>query len=329
MNRYIYLLLAVAFFASCKNDSPVKQNPADPQEVNTQDASKVDNVKESQPSQTNNNSSTQGSTTSTNNQQKTVTVSTVEEIVEHAESNTIMYLEKGRYELESDLVYYITENERKIIDKKVEETKSIGGQLYFSGLKNFQLIGKNGVEIISKNPKAVAFFMIRSNNVKISNITVKKEVNGIADLCYISNGQNIEVDRCNFDGGGSYGIYINKMISLKLNNCRISNCTTGAMRLNESRSIKFLNSTFTENTFKLPIVNCYGSGSDVAFENVTISGNKKDPSSTFQDSDRIMALGNNTLTLHNCVIQDNPGYTTLGMSLEFIKDSQIDGVALQ
>ena len=44
---------------------------------------------------------------------KTVTVSNVEDLVQNAKSNTIMYLEKGNYELEEDLVYYVTKDEKE------------------------------------------------------------------------------------------------------------------------------------------------------------------------------------------------------------------------
>lgn len=260
---------------------------------------------------------------------RTVTVSSVEEIVENAQSNTIMYLEKGTYELEADMVYFMTKDERRIIDKRVEETRSIGGQLHFNGLDNFQIIGKNGVKIVSKNPQAIPFFMVNGKNLKVSNLTIKKDISSGADLSYFSGCQNIEVERCKFDGGGGYGFYINGVEGMKVNNCQVTKCTSGAVRLNNTKGLTFMNTTFSDNFCKVPVVNFYSSGSSATFDNVTITDNKKNTETNFQNSDRIFAVGNNSISLENCVIANNEGYITLGVSPQNIKNSQIEGVAIQ
>ena len=105
---------------------------------------------------------------------------------------------------------------RKIIDKKVVDTRSIGGQLFFSGLDNFQIIGKKGAKVVSKNPKAVPFFVIQGKNWKISNLTIKKDVEGQADLIYFSNCQNVELEKCKLIGKGTYGLYVNSVENMKV-----------------------------------------------------------------------------------------------------------------
>ncbi len=157
---------------------------------------------------------------------------------------------------------------------------------------------------------------------------LKKEDNGLVDLSYISGCQNVEMDRCNFNGGGTYGIYINNVENMKVNSCKITKCTNGALRINNSKGINFINSTFSNNFCKIPVVNFYSTGSSVSFNNVTISNNKKDPSSTFTDSDRLFAVGNNTIQLKNCVIQNNTGYKYLGVNPGNIRKSQIEGVSI-
>ncbi len=259
----------------------------------------------------------------------TITVSSVEDIVSNAKSNTVMYLKKGKYELEEDLVYFMTKDERRIIDKKIEDTRSIGGQLFFSGLENFQIIGKKGAQVISKNPKAVAFFVLQAKNWKISNLTIMKEKGGTAEVSYFSNCRNVEIEKCNFAGGGTYGMYLNNVRGMKVKSSKISKCTTGVMRINDSKDISFVNSTFSNNICKVPLVNFYTTGSSLTLNNVSIIDNKKDPNSSFENSDRLFAVGNNMIRLDNCVIQNNVGYKYLGLLPSSVNRSQIDGVSMQ
>ena len=58
-----------------------------------------------------------------------------------------------------------------------------------------------------------------------------------------------------------------------------------------------MNSTFSNNICKIPLVNFYTDNSNVTFNNVKIIDNKKDPNSTFENSDRIFAAGKNTVRL--------------------------------
>ncbi|MEM9546845.1 MAG: right-handed parallel beta-helix repeat-containing protein [Bacteroidota bacterium] len=335
MYRHIIVYFLVLAFVACKNDSAVKVEPkaveTPTNEVATRTERKVENpiqreaVQEEKETVT---STIRSSNTSGDGKVDTVTVSSVEDLVKNARSNRVIYLEKGKYKLQTELVYYMTKDEQKIIDKRVVDTRSIGGQLFFMGLDNVQIIGKEGAEVISNNPKAVAFFVVRSKNWKISNLTIKKEINGTAELSYISNSQNIEFDGCTFDGGGSYGMYINNVDNLKVNNSTISKCFNGALRIRRSTGINFMNSLITGNECKVPIVNVYESGSTVVFNNVKIINNKKDQSSTFQDSDRIFAAGDNTIRLENCTVQNNVGYRNLGLGMASLSKSRVDGVTI-
>jgi len=309
INNIINILLLCVFFAACKNETQVAKTPA---AIKTPPTSQV--IPAAKPA------------IQPVVKMDTVSVSTVEEIVENAKSNSVLVLQKGTYTLEKDLVYYMAKDERKIIDKKVVETRSIGGQLFFSGLTNFQINGKNGVEIVSKNPEAVPFFVIRGKNMKFSNLTIKKNIEGKADLCYITNSQEIEIDRFNIGGGGTYGMYISNVDNLMVSNSKISKSKTGIIRINQSRGIQFINSTFTNNVCTVPLINLYSSGSSVSFNNVTIIDNKKDPKSSFQNSDRLFAVNGNSIRLENCTIQNNKGYTSLGINQNFISRSQIEGV---
>jgi hypothetical protein len=259
----------------------------------------------------------------------TVTISTLEDLVDNAKSNSVLILEKGTYGLKENLVYLMTKDERTIIDKNVVETRSIGGQLHFSGLENFQIIGKKGAVIKSENPKAVAFFILGCSNFKASNLTIRNNAKGTVDLCYISNSQNVEVDKCKFDGGGAYGIYTNNVNIVTISNSLITKCTVGAVKFNDSKNVTYTNTTITNNIAKVPLVNFYGNKNTVTFNNVKIVNNKRDVKSAFEGSDRIFALGVNSLQLNHCVIRDNEGFTFLGVGQNSLNKTEINGVTLQ
>lgn len=330
------VILSVLIFTSCKNDASVTTTPptsaTPPVNTTTPSTRPADAVAKAAEKPTSQETANTGASRekagNSGSKIDTVTVSSLEDLVANAKSNSVIYLKKGKYELESHLVYYMTKDERRIINKNTEQTQSIGGQLFFYGLNNFQIIGEKGSEIVSKSPEAVGFFVIKCNNVKVSNLIIKKEVSGKSDLCYVASSQEVEVDNCTFDGGGTYGLYISNVTNIKVNNSKISKSTTGAIRVNASKGVAFNNTTFSNNMCMVPVVNIYGGGSDLAFNNVKIIDNKKNPKSTFNGSDKIFASINNTIKLNNCTIKNNVGYKHLGLDPSSISKSRIDEVSI-
>ena len=328
MNLYKLVLLPCLIFFACKNDTPVQ-----PQEIKIQtpiNREKMEPPKSNATVQANQNPqvAVEEDNSAPKGEPRTVTVSTVEELVANAKSNTTMYLEKGNYVLEADKVYYMTKDEQRIIDKRLEESQNAGGQLYINGLDNFQIIGKSGAQIVSKNPNAVVLFMVLGKNLKVSNLSIKNDTDSKFDLGYFSNNQNVELDRCKFVGGGAYGIYVSNTEVMKVNNSLINGCTKGAVRVLNSRGVTFMNTTISNNNPSIPLVNFYATGSFVTFKNVSIIDNKRNPASTFQNSERLFAVGNNTMILEDCVIQNNAGYKTLGVGPNNVKRCQIQGVSV-
>lgn len=309
MSRFKFILILFVFFAACKNDAPAPKPVAIDSTAPSNQI--IPAAKPAPPTVV---------------ELDTVSISSIEELVENAKSNSVLILEKGTYTLKEDMVYSMTKEERKIIDKNVVETRSVGGQLFIKGLTNFQILGNKGVKIISNNPIAVPFFIIQGKNLKFSNLTITKEVEGKADLCYISNSREIEIDQFNLDGGGKYGMYLNNVNNMKVNNTKISKFTSGVLRINESKGIQFINSTFTDNVCTVPLVNLYGNGSVVSFNNVTLSDNIRNPNFSYENSDRLFAVNGNVIRLDNCTIRNNKGYTNLGVNQNSISRSQIEGV---
>ena len=327
-----YILIFSVLLLACQN------KPADQKQVETKSSTAVEVItptpaeaKNSAPieAKTPSGSKPEKTVQSQSSQLDTVTVSNLKDMVDNAKSNTVLILEKGRYSLGKDLIYSMKKDERRIIDKTKEQSQSVGGQLHFSGLDNFHLVGSNGTIIESENPNAVPLFILSCNNAKISNLTVRKKMEGFADLCYVSNSKDVRIEKCKFTGGGTYGLYANKSDNLVVNNCQISKCSKGGLKINESQGVQIDNSTFSNNNCTVPMFNFYGTGSSVTFNNVTIIDNKRDPKTAFEGSESLFSVGSNMVRLNNCVIRDNPGYTKLGLGPNSLTRTEINGVSME
>lgn len=314
--RFIkYILITCIFFVACKNETAAPHNEEIKSSVPTKAVNTPDQKQEEviPPKPTT---------------IDTVTVKTLDDLIANAKSNTVLFLEKGTYRLKEDMVYMMSKNERRIIDKNKEDTRSIGGQLHISGLDNFQLIGKKGVVIESENIKAVPLFILGCNESKFSNLTITKKVKGTADLCYVSNSRDIIIEKCDFSGGGAYGIYANKVDNMNVNNCQIKKSTSGAIKINESKGVNFTNSTFSNNTCTLPMVLIYGSGSTLVLNNVNIVDNNRNPEASFQGSEYLFSVGQNSVKLNNCVVRNNTGFISLGLNQNSLSKTLIEGLKM-
>ena len=329
MKSYIYSVLFLGIFlTACNGNKPTTQvNAENKTETNTT-SNTTGEIKISKV-EFEDDKKKETTTPISNGKMDTVTVSTLEDLVAKTKSNRVMYLESGEYELEKDKVYHMTKDACRIIDKTKEETRSIGGQMYYREIDNFHLIGKKGTVIKSKNPLAIAFYVVHTKNFKVTNVIVKKDEPGNADLCYISNSQDVVIDKCKFDGGGTYGMYINSMNGIKIKNSTISRAHNAAVRLLASKGVEFINTTITQNVCTVPIIMFYGAGSAVTMNNVKIIDNKRNLKETYQGSERIFGVPNdNTLLLDNCEISNNEGFTSLGVNSGNVQRSRIDGVSI-
>ena len=179
-----------------------------------------------------------------------------------------------------------------------------------------------------RDEKAIPFFVRRGNNVKISNLTIKKNIAGTGDLSYISSSTNVVIEKCKFNGGGIYGIYINLSKKVQVNSCEITKCTNGAVRINESKDVVFNNSIFTKNNCSVPVFNMYGKGSIATLNGVEIVGNQRNTKNNYVGSEFIFMIANNIISLNNCVIRDNAGFQKLGISPNYLSRTEVDGVDL-
>ena len=320
INNVKYLLIIAVIFAGCKNDkSSAKTTEVESSlpEQQVSSAPEKDNQKASEPVIKNN---------SSNSQFDTITVSNLEDLVDHAKDNTVVILEGGTHTIEEHIVYYVNKDERRVIDKKKEQSRSMGGQLYLSGLKNFHLIGKKGTVITSKNPAAIPLFVVKGSRLLFSNLTISKSVEGAADLSYISGCKNVEFSRCNFDGGGTHGLNILNTNQMTFKNCKIQHCSKGILKAYVSLGLKFINSEFSENNCSVAPINIYGDGSSVTFNNVIIRNNRKDTSTSFEDSDKLITIGANSLFINNSVIENNTGFKFLGISSNLLNNTSVNGL---
>ena len=316
--KYILILCTVLFIACGAKNQGNAESAAD-----TSSDNKMEQPTSTQAEST---TTTTAPASTTSSQRDTITVSNLEDLVANAKDNTIVYLESGTYTIEEHIVYYVNEDDNRVIDKRVEDTKSMGGQLFLKGLTNFQLIGKKGTKITSKNPEAIPLFVVKGDRLKFSNLTISKAVDGNADLAYVSGCKNVDFVLCNFDGGGTFGLNILNTNQLKFNNCKIQNCSKGILKAYGSQGLSFKNSEFSENNCSVAPINIYGDGSSVTFSNVVIQNNKRNTSTNFQDSDKLITAGSNSLFINNSVIDNNPGFKFLGISANLLTNSTVSGL---
>lgn len=259
----------------------------------------------------------------------TVFVSSIEEFVYSLKSNRVIFLEKGKYILKSNIRYEATPDAQRIIDTKKQHTNFRGGQIGLSDFNDLQIIGREGTEIISMNPKASPLSISALNTVSISNLTIRRKLGGESDYISVSNCQNIEFDQLKFEGESNNGLYLYLVDGFQMKNSSIIGCRNNAIRVVESNDLEFSDLVITENRCKHPLVYFFNRVGPSIFKNVRIINNKKEHSVQNKGSDSIFAIERyNEVKLRGCTIGKNNGFQSLGIELDNIFGSKIDGVSI-
>ncbi|MFT4534790.1 MAG: hypothetical protein ACJA1A_001608 [Saprospiraceae bacterium] len=208
---------------------------------------------------------------------KIVDISSIEEIVSKADHNTTLRLKKGKYELPDNLVYFVTADKKEIINKNVTETRSVGGQVFISGMTNFSIIG-NDSEIFSNNPQAVPLFILSANHGEFTNLTLghkaSGEIQSPVPSLYISNSNNVKFSHCKLGNHSKAGIKINNSKLLTFTNCNISKAHSQIMEIYQGQSIQFINSTYKNNECTFGCFNFLGTDNSLDFKNVNVINNR-------------------------------------------------------
>ncbi len=100
------------------------------------------------------------------------------------------------------------------------------GTLNFENLKNL-ILDFNGVELLTKEDVTI-FTLKNCSNIKIIGLTLRHDLMGCFTNCFdINTCDNISFINCDINGSGYIGICINKSTNVKVENCKIHQCTVG------------------------------------------------------------------------------------------------------
>ena len=100
------------------------------------------------------------------------------------------------------------------------------GTLNFENLKNLTL-DFTGVELLTKEDVTI-FSLKNCSNIKIIGLTLRHDLMGCFTNCFdVNTCKNIRFTNCDINGSGFIGICINKSTNVKVENCKIHQCTVG------------------------------------------------------------------------------------------------------
>ena len=100
------------------------------------------------------------------------------------------------------------------------------GVLLFEELKNLT-IDFTGVKLLTDQDVTI-FTLKNCSNIKIIGLTIRHDLIGCFTNCFdINTCENISFINCDINGSGFIGICVNKSTNVKVENCKIHQCTVG------------------------------------------------------------------------------------------------------
>ena len=317
MKAFIYVIIsACLIFSSCKSDvKPVSDTtPASetPTKNNRDDGpvfTMVDKSKSNIPVV----------------KADTIDVSSIEEIVSKANHNTALRLKKGKYKLANQLVYYITKDKKEIIDKNKVSTRSIGGQIYISGMTNFSIIG-NGSEIQTENQKATPLYIYNAEQGILKDLVIGKknsnQATSKAPCIFISGSNKVTIDHCSLGNNSRLGLKINDSKFLTFTDCKFSGAKEKIIEVIKGKSIEFINSTFDSNSCVRGCFDFLGNENSVEFKNSVIKNNKSIAKSSTSQKQLITGPSQNVF-FRNSKFLNNNGFDAIGVDDFNLTESEV------
>ncbi|MFT6334905.1 MAG: hypothetical protein ACI86M_001945 [Saprospiraceae bacterium] len=256
----------------------------------------------------------------------TIDINSIAEIVSKANHNTALRLKKGKYELPENLVYYISKDKKEIVDKNVVDTRSVGGQVFITGMTNFSIIG-NGSEILSKNPKAIPLFILNIYQCEFKNLTLGHKLSSkapsIVPSLYVSRSSTVNFSNCMLGNNSKSGLKINDSKFITFADCSISKSHSQIMEIYQGKSLQFVNSIFNNNECAFGCFSFLGTENSIEFKNVIVNNNRyigeksnnfnqlitgpfqniKFNKSKFQNNTNFSQIGIDDINLADCEVQ--------------------------
>lgn len=232
------------------------------------------------------------------NKKDTVVVNNAEDFLNSVKSNRVIVLEEG--------IYNITIDRMESIDNKhveIQDNPTTMNGLKIKDVQNFDLIGKDNVEIVTDNQSDHVLIIKNCENLYISNITMGHTDRGDCEgaVIDISNCKSVKFSKLDLYGSGMIGLWCTNVQTFEIDNCIIRECTEQLLRLHNCSDVNIKNSIFKE-TYGYQLIGIEDSTKNVVFDNCEIMNN-----SFYSSKSSIFYFYNHgeNLTLKNCYIHDN------------------------
>ena len=197
--------------------------------------------------------------------QAVIRVSTAEELVLSIEPGRTIVLEPGEYYL----------SEAKGIDTRHVAWEEVfdGQQLLIHDVFDLTIMGEHGATILAEPRYSYVFSILDSAGVSLINLTI-----GHTEAGYCSGGvvrlegcEEVDLQGCDLYGSGTVGIEIIDSAAVLVRDLLISECTYGAVWIQECAGIRFSEIEISQNeAFALIDI---GTSTEIVFENSWIGYN--------------------------------------------------------
>jgi hypothetical protein len=197
---------------------------------------------------------------------QTIEVDSAREFIETIQSNRIIKLKAGTYNL--SLATHVGNDYVKWV--KTHD----GYEPIIHNLCNLTIVGEENTKIVIEPQYSWVINFQYCRNITIQNVTMGHISNGYCTggVLSFTSSDDIQIENSILFGSGTYGIQVDKVDRFKFLRSTIKNCTYGLIGIHHSANISFNDSVF-ENTGIFNLISIYESTSDVKFINCLITGN--------------------------------------------------------
>lgn len=256
---------------------------------------------------------------------ETVTVSSLDDLINNIDPNKKVILKKGTYDftkldkrrIDSDHIKHLLSQD------EIED----GYRTYtLSDFSNFCIEAEEPGEVLICTEEAydpVMFFRY-ANNLTLRGLVCGHEVEPgycSGSVLGFSGSSGIKIDNCKLYGCGTYGLEIHDSEHFDVKDSEIYECTYGLLDIYSSSSLNFENCTFRDSK-ELSMI-CVDSGYEIVFDGCTFKNNRINPeytschfvdlseysevtfNSCCFDNNQYNLFSNRKVTTTNCTINDN------------------------
>jgi TolB-like protein len=195
-----------------------------------------------------------------------VTVDNVGDFIKAIESDVVIRLEAGEYNISDGYRYQ---------NKHIQWKDNYDG-LYpvVRSLSNLHIIGMGEVRIVIDPAYGWVMEFKTCTGISFDNITLGHTEPGycVGGVLRFSVCDTIDIENCTLYGSGTVGIGLEKVNNVVFNNSIIKECTYGLMDMIDSGNIRFTNSHFTD-TGEFTLIELSGNTRDVSFQSCDFVNN--------------------------------------------------------